>query len=355
MSENELSGGDHCSVAVYYLRLLTDYAARYGLPIESLLVQAGIAQESLNDPNGRIPFAAFSHLCDITSTVLAEPYLGIKVGQGIRPGHLGSHGVALMSCSTGAELVQQSARYSALTINAAYNVIERHGDEYVRYWRSSLPNGAELGRIQDELHQVTWIALARWFANRDDIVPNWVSFKHAKPRDIRDYEAFFRCPLHFAAKETAIGFSTAYLDLPLPHADAQLRRIMDDLCAQLLKQLGNALEPSWLAIARKTVIESFKQGVPELEAVAQATGLSDTQLKEQLSQRGLSFRSFIDDLRQALALGYTRDPSLGLVDIAYLLGFSEQSAFQRAFKRWTGTTPGNYRRIHITPTDNQLP
>lgn len=58
----------------------------------------------------------------------------------------------------------------------------------------------------------------------------------------------------------------------------------------------------------------------------------------------MSFRGFVDELRQALALGYVRDPALNLVDISYLLGFSEQSAFQRAFKRWTAMTPGEYRR-----------
>jgi AraC-like DNA-binding protein len=73
--------------------------------------------------------------------------------------------------------------------------------------------------------------------------------------------------------------------------------------------------------------------------------MSEEQLKEALSARELSFRGFVDNLRQALALGYIRDPQMSLVDIAYLLGFSEQSAFQRAFKRWTGMPPGDYRRL----------
>ena len=173
---------------------------------------------------------------------------------------------------------------------------------------------------------------------------DWVSFRHARPLDVRAYEDVFRCPLRFDAPETALGIDARYLDVRLPHANAQLRRIMDDLCAQLLKQLGDTVEPAWLAIARRTVLESFKDGVPEVNAVAKATGFTEAQLKGQLSQRGLSFRGFIDELRRSLALGYTRDPSLGLVDIAFLLGFSEQSAFQRAFKRWTGMTPGDYRR-----------
>lgn len=309
-----------------------------------MLAHAGIDEALLNDPNSRVPFSSFHTLCDLTAEALGEPSLGLKLGQSVRPGHLGSHGFALMSCSTAGELMQQSARYSALTIDAGHNVFERKGDEFIRYWRRNLPGGESLGRLQDELHQATLVTLARWFVNREDLNPNWVSFRHAKPADVSDYDRVFRCPVHFGAAETAVGFDAGFASLPLPHANAQLHRIMDDLCAQLLKQQGNALEPPWLAIARRSVLEAFKLGVPEIGEVARATGLTEDQLKENLSQRGLSFRGLLDDLRRALAVGYMRDPSLGLVDIAYLLGFSEQSAFQRAFKRWTGMTPGDYRR-----------
>ncbi len=335
---------EHFSVAVHYMRMLTDYAARQDLSTEYLLKQAGIPSETLTDPNGRVPFNDFSRACDLAAEFLHDPCLGLKLGQSIRSGHLGSHGFALMSCSNGEELLRQSTRYSALTIDAGHNEFEQRGKEFIRIWRSNLPNDVQLGWLQDDLHQATFVTLARFFSNREDLNPNWVSFRHAKPDDTQEYDALFRCPVRFNAPETAMSFNAEYLEIPLPHANPQLRRIMDDLCSQLLKQLGNAIEPAWLAIARKTVLDSFKQGMIEIGDVVKATGLTESQLKDQLAERGLSFRGFVDDLRHALALGYTRDPSLSLVDIAYLLGFSEQSAFQRAFKRWTGMTPGDYRQ-----------
>lgn len=344
MAKTDILAAGHYSVAVHFMRLLTDYSSRHSLPSERLLQLAGIHPDTLNDPNGRVPFTDFAKACDIAAHTLNDPNLGLKLGQSIRPGHLGSHGFAMMSCATAEELMQQSARYSALTMDVGHNEFEVRGNECIRHWRSNLPGGVSLGRLQDDLNQATSVALVRWFANREELNPNWVSFRHAKPDDTRDYETLFRCPLHFNAAETAIGFNADYLKLSLPHADAQLHRIMSDLCAQLQKQLGHALEPAWLAIARKAVLESFKLGVPEIGEVAHATAMTEIQLKELLSERGLSFRGFVDDLRQALALGYIRDPKMTLVDIAYLLGFSEQSAFQRAFKRWTGMPPGDYRR-----------
>ena len=144
----------------------------------------------------------------------------------------------------------------------------------------------------------------------------------------------------FPAPETAIAFSVTGTDKPLPTSNPQLVAMMEDVCARLLEEPGDSLEPAWLSIARAAVLESFKLGMPELSRIAGAAGMTEDELRKQLNRRGLSFRSFVDNLRHGLAMGYVRDPTLTLVDIAFLLGFSEQSAFQRAFKRWTGKTTG---------------
>lgn len=339
------TGHDHFTVAAHFFKLLTDYTPRHGLSTERLLNIAGMAPEDIEaDSNGRVSFEAFKRLCDVAALELGDPRLGLKLGQSVRPGHLGSHGFALMSCSTAMELAKQSARYSALTIDAGHNVVESRGNEYVRVFRSNLPGTSSLGPLQDEMQHAIAVTLSRYITTREDIGPCWVSFQHPRPADTSEYDALFRCELRFGATETAIGIDRGFMDLPLPHANAQVLRMMDDLSAKLAGQLGNSLEPNWLAAARQATLEAFRTGIPEIETIAEQAGMSSGDLKDQLAKRGLSFRTFIDDLRQALALGYMRDPELGLVDIAYLLGFSEQSAFQRAFKRWTGMTPGDYRR-----------
>lgn len=339
-----LEVADNHSVAVHFVKLVTDFIESRGLSAVTVLGEVDLAPDDLNDPNGRIPFSKFDHLLNLTATSLDEPCLGLKLGQCIRPGHLGSHGFALMSCSTGGELMQQHVRYSTLTIDAAHVVIEQSGNDYIRYLRSSLQDGTRLGRLQDELNMATTVAMARWFTNRNDLAPKWVSFQHSEPSDATSYLEFFNCPVYFSSSETAVCVDRSYLSITLPHANPQLRRMMDDVCAGLVKQLGTALEPGWVAQARQLILNSFKEGLPDIGTVADATDMSEEELKSQLAQRGTSFRGFVDELRQALALGYVRDPSLTLVDIAYLLGFSEQSAFQRAFKRWTGKSPGEYRR-----------
>ncbi|WP_374442616.1 helix-turn-helix domain-containing protein [Pseudomonas panipatensis] len=134
--------------------------------------------------------------------------------------------------------------------------------------------------------------------------------------------------------------SSSFISLTMPPVSVHIPALLFDL----LMELGDVLEPTWLSIARRTVFESFCHGVPDIKVVAAATGFSEAKLKDRLAERGLSFRGFIDDLRRALAVGYMGNHGFSLVDVAYLLGFSEQSSFQRAFNRWTGKTPGDYRR-----------
>lgn len=332
------------SVAVHFFKLVTDYIQSKDVDIVEFMNKAGLDEIALQEPNDRIPFNTFFRLCEFTASYFNEPDLGLKLGQSIRPGHLGSHGFALMSCSNVTELIQQHIRYSALTIDALHIEVEKKGNEYIRYCKSNLPNQTQLGKIQEQLNMSTTVTLSRWFVNRLDLNPQWISFQHEKPENIEEYQKLFNCPILFSQSDTAMGINAELFNLALPGANPQLKRIMDDLCAQLIKKLGNSLEPVWLAQARQAIIQSFQVGLPEIELIAQKIHLTEEEFKTLLSEREMSFRGFVDELRQALALGYVRDPALNLVDISYLLGFSEQSAFQRAFKRWTAMTPGEYRR-----------
>lgn len=332
-------------MALPFFRLLTDYVERQNLSTARLLELVGEPIELAHgDEHGRVPFGAFQRACAVASEQLNEPCLGLKLGQAIRPGHLGTHGHALMNCANALELTRQSARYSSLTIDACHNVVEHRGDALVRVLHSNLPPGSGLGRTCEELQHAIALSFARWITGRDEANPMWVSFSHAKPADVTEYQALFRCELRFSASEVAIAYDARLGELPLPNADPQIRRVMEDMCEQLDQRLGSALEPSWLASARRVTLDAFRHGMPAAAKTAVAVGMDEETFKRSLMARGLTYRSFVDELRHGLAVGYIRDPAMSLVDTAYLLGFSEQSAFQRAFKRWTGLTPGEYRR-----------
>lgn len=341
--------GPHvASVTVHFVRLLTDYCEQRDISARRLFAAVGLDVAVLEQADARLPFTSFARMCDDAAAQLGDGFLGLHLGQAIRPGHFGPHGFTLISCSTVREQLERSLRYSGLVFDACRNEFEERGDEVIRHWRSRLPGGASPGRLQDELNMAAWITLARWFTAVPDARPNWIAFRHPRPHDTREYEALFRCPLRFAADDTAVAFDRRYAELPLAQADPEIRAMMDALCERSLQRLEDG-QPAWLVDCRRALVASFADGEPVLAAVAARIGLTPRALRYRLEQRGASFRALVESVRQELAHSYLADPSLSLVGIAYLLGFSDQSAFQRSFKRWTGSTPGDYRRSPTAP------
>lgn len=331
------------SVALQYVGLLTDHCERNALPAERLFSAAGLDPAVLADREARLPYAGFQALLATAAHALDDPDLGLHVGQHALPGYYGPYGYTLITSRTPRELLACTMRYSSLVSDACRVEIVERDDELVRYWRSNLPGNASVGRLPEQLNACAWLTMARWVTASPELRPRWVAFRHSVPESAAEYEAIFRCPLRFDAPETALSFDLGHLDKPLPQADPQMRRMMEAMCRRLEHKLGTTIVPGWLSACRRAIVDGLGAGTPRLEPIAAAIDCAPAELRQRLADRGTSFRDLVDELRRDLTLDYLPDLSLSLVDVAYLTGFSEQSAFQRAFKRWTGQTPRRYR------------
>ncbi|MCI0354281.1 MAG: AraC family transcriptional regulator [Acidobacteria bacterium] len=343
------------SVAMHFVRLLTDYCEQRGLPPAQLFKGAGLGLAELDEPDARLPFADFDHACRHAAERLGDPNLGLHLALALKPEYLGPLSFALVSCDTLLQTMRRATRFVALVFTCADAPRiewEQVGEEVVTYFRSNQPTRAY--RLLDELNVATQIALARWATGRQDLHANWVSFRHSRPADEREYVEFFRCPIRFDAKEAAIGCDARLFELRLPQANREVRRMMDALCERQLKGLGDAQDPHWLAECKRAIVRSFADGEPMLASIAPQAKLTPRALRNRLTQRGGNFSELVEALRRDLALSHMEDPSLSIVAIAFLLGYSDQSAFQRAFKRWTGRTPGDYRRERLVPAGGSV-
>lgn len=332
------------SISGWRLRLLTDYAEEQGLSAVNLLRACDVDCEFLNNPDTRVPADDFVKLCEFVGDYTDVPNLGLQLGARMRHQYLGPYGFALLSCSTTRELLQQSVRFSALSNNTGRVSVEDRGEDCVMHWQGCLAPGTRAATFLDELTLASWTTMRRRFGCSDGAPPKWVSFRHAVPSNPEIYRKLFRCEVRFGADEVALAFSSSDLDEKLPHGNPQVLAVMTSLCQRLLGQLGDALDPTWLRACRRVVIDELRDGTPDIENVSRILGVSPNALRQKFRQHALSFRTFTDALRRDLALSYLDDSTLHLTDVADLLGFSEQSAFQRAFKRWTGKTPGEHRR-----------
>jgi AraC-like DNA-binding protein len=335
----------NASIASFFVRLLADYVAPRDLPVAQLFEQCGLDPAVLDDADERIGYLDFLRLCEQASRHLDDPCLGLHLGQQMQPGYLGAYGFTLMSSRTAREILPQVTRYSRLAVGAGHNVIDTRDDELIRYWRLDFDDAPATRRHLDELVMASGLAMMRRIAGdlADQIIPRWASFR-SSPADPAPYETYFRCPLRFGSDEDAMGFDIAYLDVPLQQGNAEVRQSLNLLCEQQLARLDTSTAPAWLRDLQKLISGSLADGAVELGEAAGKLGMAPATLRARLTARGLTYRGLVDELRHDLALSYLNDPRLSLVDIAYLLGYSEQSAFQRAFKRRTGQTPGRYRK-----------
>jgi AraC-like DNA-binding protein len=190
---------------------------------------------------------------------------------------------------------------------------------------------------------------ARAMTSRD-LIPREVLFRHGAPPDTRAHEAFFRSPLRFDAPADEIRFDPSLLDAPLVQADAALAAYFQHHVDALLRRLA---PPESVAGRLAAVLATeTRSGPPTLEAAAKRLGTSSRTLRRRLKDEGTSFHEVLDRARLELAKRYLKDPRMPLGEIGFLLGFSEPSAFHRAFKRWTGTTPLEHRERPPGPADD---
>lgn len=332
------------TLASSFVRILADYCGSHGLSAEKLFSTRGLDIGLLDEPEQRIGYLDFLRLCELAQRELNDPFLGLHLGAQMKTSYLGPYGFALMSSSSPREMLPQAARYSTLAIGVGMNVFEERGDEFIRYWRNPFGDALPSSRFLDELVMASWIAMIRNVVGSADVCSKWASFRSPEPSDRRPYEAWFRCPLTFSAPDYALGFDRRLLDVKLPQGHPEVRASINALCEQMLGKLAEAHDPPWLRDCRRSIASSLATGATDLAKVAQDLNVTPATLRQRLSRRSTSFSVVVDDVRHELASRYLKDPSLSLVDIAYLLGFSEQSAFQRAFKRRAGVTPGEFRR-----------
>lgn len=319
-------------VAATYVRLLYDYLQAQDIDAERLLGPAPPPDQHY------VPLPAWQAMLTRVQALEARPALGLRIAAGIGPRHFGVVGYAALACATLGEALLRLERYhvSVYDVNPA---VVRHLPDGI-----SIEWGVARGRpgaLVDETAIASLVQLAR------DMTGRWwpvdeVSFVNPRPQDVRPYEDFFGGLVRFGAPVTRLLFSAEHLALPLRKSDPALLALMDRQAEELLARV--AAVPAEVEAWRRTLVVLIREGRPSLAELARAHHLSPRSLQRRLAERGLGFQRLLDDTRQHLAESYLRQPGLELAEIALLLGFSEQSAFTRAFRQWVGQAPAQWRK-----------
>jgi AraC-like DNA-binding protein len=168
-----------------------------------------------------------------------------------------------------------------------------------------------------------------------------IELTHRRPRDTTEHERVFGCPFVFGAGRNCMSIRRAAWDLPTTSAQAGLLELLAQHADLLLEKLPRG--PSLVERVRKGISEGLRGGDPSLDGVATRLGMTPRTLQRHLQDLGHSFNAVFDDVRRGAAGLYLDQPEIAIAEVAYLLGFSDQSTFNRAFKRWYAMTPKQYR------------
>jgi AraC-like DNA-binding protein len=324
------------TVAVSMLRSLLAYLGEQGLDAADLATQVGLDRETLAHPERSVDAAYYEQLMQAGIAALHDPLLGLEFGMAARPDRWGTLGFLLRHCATLGEVLTYQARFAHL-VNALGEgrLVARERDVAIE-WHS---RRAVMPALIEEAFGA-WVRFARW-ASTQTASPRAVEFAHRAQGDPAIYETFFDCPVIFGAPASRLCFDATLLDMPLRTPDAALtahlsRQVAARQRAADARDIATRLD-TWL-------LDTIGHSPPDLARAAAALNVGERVLQQRLQAQGTSFRRCVDAARHTLALRHLRDSHLSIGDISHRLGFSEQSAFQRAFKRWQGRTPLAWRR-----------
>lgn len=318
-----------------YLKALFDYTQARDLPAEKLLAGQAL---NLEDRDARLTEAQCATLFDRAAMLLGDPDLGLHVGETIRPGHYGVLGYIAMNCSTLGEALTRLNRYQALVLDIGSMGIRMGAGEIRLSWS---PDSERPFRQLAEFNLAGLVTFARWISGRAG-APRRLEFNYAAPTSVAEHQRIFTCDLRFDQPCYAIVFPDDWLRQPLIQPDPAMRELMLRLAEKQMLDLSRGDDA--LAKARRLIAKNLSEGELTLEQLAAQLDMSARTLQRKLKEAGVGYSQLLDSVRQELAERYLADAQLDLNDLAFLLGFSEQSAFQRAFKRWKGESPGAYRR-----------
>lgn len=310
-----------------------------GVPRERLASEAGIDLSQAGSGTG---FEALANAYEAAARLTGDPAFGLHLGERTAPRTYGLLGHLVANSATLGEALSNLASYQGIWSQAAgFRLERRRGRLTLRYWQTG---GLHPERRRQESEQMLCALItAIRSAVGERLAPVEVRFEHSEPADRSEHLRIFGGRLLFGAATTELTLDTAILDRPFPEADAALVRLVRD---QAEIELGRGLgEGPWLRRLQALVGAALLgSGELSLAAVAGAAGVGPRTLQRRLRDEGWTWRALVDESRVALARSLLEERRLSLAEIAFRLGYSQPSAFHRAFRRRTGLTPLAFRR-----------
>jgi AraC-like DNA-binding protein len=322
-------------VSVVAARAAIDGLAARRVDAEPALRAARLSREALSSIENRLPYESVMRLWEAAAVAADDPAFGVHVAEELPLGSYDVLDYMVAVAATAGDAIGRTADYFRLIHDRSEVrlIVEPRHARLVRRGPVQAPQ-------YDEFSMALFLLRSR-AATATSWAPASVAFQHARGGDMRELRHVFRCPITFGTMQAEMRFAPSVLRLRHVHADSGLLDILTRYADSLLGVLpsgGDLVASVSSAIARQ-----IATGMPSLASTAAAVHLPERTLQRRLASAGITHSMLVDDIRRGLSLKYLGHAGLSILDIAYLLHFSDATSFYRAFKRWTGEAPGRYR------------
>tara|TARA_R110000868_G_scaffold14387_11_gene66842 strand:- start:10933 stop:12012 length:1080 start_codon:yes stop_codon:yes gene_type:complete len=325
-------------VPVAYAAALLDLVEELGVPRAQLFAEVRVRAEVLGNPQGRLSFIDFTQLTSSALRLCDEPALGLLLGQRLNVSTHGILGYAVLSSANLGKAMQFALKYyRVLGLTYELEMVELGARIELRA-SETMPLGP-LSRFAAEGLLTSLYTIARFLVG-ERLQEVEVGFAHAAPHYAERYERLFGVAVAFEQPYHRLSMPITYLDRPMALANPATVQMCEQQCEALLASLD--VQDGLLTRVRRLLL-ARPGDFPDLASAAEALHTSGRSLRRHLSSMGTSYQQVLDEVRKSLALQYLTTTHLPLYEIAYLLGFSDPSNFRRAFKKWTGKLPSDYR------------
>ena len=303
-----------------------------------LLAAAGIDLQKIADPNVRFPMPRMQKFWKLAVEATGDPCLGLAVARQFQPAVLHGLGLAWLVSDTLLDALGRLARFARLINSALHFQLEEESDAMrVIVFPVTLPPDFEFAAL--DLGMAAFLRMCQITAGHP-VLPRYITLWRPAPPCPDQFEQIFGPSIEYGAPVNQLCFERNELTRHLASANPELARINDQVVVDYLARF----ERNSIAMqVRSKIIHQLPDGIPSQEAIADTLHVSLRSLQRRLKEEDTSFRDLLEETRQELARQYLRDGRRSIGEITYLLGFTEPSNFTRAFKRWTGKSPAQYR------------
>jgi AraC-like DNA-binding protein len=326
------------TIAICFVAAALESVRARRLDADALLRQVGLSPGLLHSPQARVSAKHYGALWRLVALTLDDEFFG-QDSRRMKAGSFAMICHAVLNCKTLRQAIDRSLRFYALILDDICGRLNLSGAEanITLHEHSAAPHRV----FAHEVLLMLLHGVACWLVGRRIPIKR-AQFSYAEPPHSAEYRLMYSTAISFQAPHTAIVFDAAYLALPIIQNERTVKEFLRNAPENILLKYKNGR--SLGARIRRRLRQSLPGDLPEFESLAEEMNMTPATLRRRLHEEGTFYQSIKDQLRRDLAIGYLSHSKRSAMDIGLELGFSERSAFHRAFKKWTGASPGEFRR-----------